>query len=209
MKKLMTILLVLFLAVSCENSSSDDDMGAPLTAAQVAAQNQSQSQVVNGQSVNTSTTAANQANDPKYDAPNQKIKDIEALVIARTNLMRGGSPSTDLKNDRILSYVARKWSKTMAAQGKLSHAGFPKDRMKWYSQEVNGSPKIVMTGENVAMSYIHPGMSAQQIANLFVKMWMDSPPHRANILGNWEFIGVGVYKDGNKYWATQIFAVKQ
>lgn len=51
-------------------------------------------------------------------------------------------------------------------------------------------------GENVAMgnsvAIIHNGL-------------MDSPAHRKNILGNYTSVGLGLYKKGDSYYATQVF----
>jgi uncharacterized protein YkwD len=35
--------------------------------------------------------------------------------------------------------------------------------------------------------------------------WMNSPGHRANILGSFNVIGVGVVCSGGRVWATQSF----
>jgi len=45
-----------------------------------------------------------------------------------------------------------------------------------------------------------------QLATKFMDNWMNSSGHRANILStNFTSIGVGVYKIGNTYYATQEF----
>ena len=53
-------------------------------------------------------------------------------------------------------------------------------------------------GENIAMG--------QRTAYQVVNAWMNSSGHRSNILNkNYEYIGVGVYRNGSVYW-TQIFS---
>ncbi|MBQ7131557.1 MAG: hypothetical protein IJO29_03210 [Oscillospiraceae bacterium] len=53
-------------------------------------------------------------------------------------------------------------------------------------------------GENIAMGYTTP--------EAVVQGWMDSPNHRANILGeNFTHIGIGYYKSGNVAYWTQLF----
>ena len=45
-----------------------------------------------------------------------------------------------------------------------------------------------------------------ELANQFMNNWMNSEGHRKNILStNFSSIGVGVYKIGNKVYATQEF----
>ena len=59
-------------------------------------------------------------------------------------------------------------------------------------------------GENIA--YIGGVSDANALANQFMTNWMNSSGHRANILStNFSSIGVGVYKIGNKVYATQEF----
>ena len=59
-------------------------------------------------------------------------------------------------------------------------------------------------GENIA--YIGGNVSADALAEQFMTNWMNSSGHRANILStNFSSIGVGVYKIGNKVYATQEF----
>lgn len=60
-------------------------------------------------------------------------------------------------------------------------------------------------GENIA--YIGgSSIDAETLARKFMTNWMNSSGHRANILStNFDSIGVGVYKIGNKVYATQEF----
>ena len=59
-------------------------------------------------------------------------------------------------------------------------------------------------GENIA--YIGGITDPTQLANKFMTNWMNSSGHRKNILStNFKSIGVGVYKVGNKVYATQEF----
>lgn len=59
-------------------------------------------------------------------------------------------------------------------------------------------------GENIA--YIGGSVDANTLAQQFMTNWMNSAGHRANILStDFDSIGVGVYKVGNKVYATQEF----
>ena len=59
-------------------------------------------------------------------------------------------------------------------------------------------------GENIAFIKGMTGNSA--LATRFMDNWMNSPGHKANILStNFSSIGVGVYKIGDAYYATQEF----
>lgn len=59
-------------------------------------------------------------------------------------------------------------------------------------------------GENIA--YIGGVSDANALAQQFMTNWMNSQGHKENILStNYSSIGVGVYKIGNKVYATQEF----
>ena len=61
-------------------------------------------------------------------------------------------------------------------------------------------------GENIA--YIGGDMneSLETIADQFMSNWMNSQGHRENILStNFKSLGIGVYRVGNKIYATQEF----
>lgn len=59
-------------------------------------------------------------------------------------------------------------------------------------------------GENIA--YIGGVSDPNALADQFMKNWMNSQGHRENILStNFQSIGVGVYKAGNRVYATQEF----
>lgn len=59
-------------------------------------------------------------------------------------------------------------------------------------------------GENIA--YIQGANSNSALATKFMDNWMNSSGHRANVLSNnFSSIGIGVYKIGNTFYATQEF----
>lgn len=132
----------------------------------------------------------------------QKICDIEALITQKTNALRGASRS-QLKQNSMLSYVAREWSKVQGNRGDIGHDGFPNQRQTLLQKEF-GSQNLAIEAENVAMSY-SSDQSAESVAAMFTDMWANSSGHRANMLGNFALIGVGVAQVGDSWYATQIF----
>jgi uncharacterized protein YkwD len=96
-------------------------------------------------------------------------------------------------NDQ-LGGLAQGWSYHMAATGTMSH------------QNLNailtspGFGHFSGLGENVISGGC--GMSAAQMHGA----WMNSPAHRANILGNFNAIGIGVVCSGGTVYATEDFA---
>lgn len=86
--------------------------------------------------------------------------------------------------------VARAWSGAMATRNVLSHNPdfAPQLRQRF--------PKAIRVGENVGV-----GGSMTSLHAAFMK----SPGHRANILGDYSFAGIGVRWNGSKLWVTVNF----
>ena len=69
-------------------------------------------------------------------------------------------------------------------------------------------------GENCAVipkghvkGFDHEIKSDQDVAKALHQMWMKSPGHRKNILdGNFYRVGIGVYRKGNRFYATELFS---
>lgn len=131
----------------------------------------------------------------------QFICAIEVAITFHTNNLR--SSGDPLKHHARLSYVSRDWSDRQAAAGSISHSGFPDDRRRVYSQAFPGD-SVIIQAENVAYSSSN-STTADDVAKMFVNMWANSPGHRRNMLGDYDILGVGVTKKGNRYYATQIF----
>jgi uncharacterized protein YkwD len=127
-----------------------------------------------------------------------KLTESEQTVIELTNAERKKAEKklTALKMNPKLMEAARKHAANMAAQEKMEHeldGKNPADRAD------AAGYKYRSLGENVAFG--------QETPKKVVEVWMNSPPHRENILGSgYTEIGVGVVKgkDGHLYWC-QVF----
>ncbi|HMF14309.1 MAG TPA: CAP domain-containing protein, partial [Gemmataceae bacterium] len=141
-----------------------------------------------------SLAVADDARDPK--AP--RLTDEERKIFELTNEARKKEKLPPLKLNATLVKVARAHSANMAKQEKMAHeldGKNPTDRIK----DAGYDP--LSTGENVGET---EGGTAEEI----FKMWMDSPPHKANILREKvEEIGIGIARSskGVVYY-TQVFA---
>jgi uncharacterized protein YkwD len=71
------------------------------------------------------------------------------------------------------------------------------DGREWHTAlEESGVGSYHAAGENIA--------AGQKSAAEVVKDWMNSPGHKANILGDYKYIGVGVVeKNGRLYWSQE------
>jgi uncharacterized protein YkwD len=128
------------------------------------------------------------------DAP--KLSADEAAVIDLVNAERKKADLPPLKPNPKLLAAARGHAANMAKQDKLEHDLDGKsaaDRVK------ETGYKYTSTGENILWNAPTPKEA--------VAAWMESEPHKANILGeNYTEIGVGVVKNekGERYW-VQVF----
>jgi uncharacterized protein YkwD len=123
---------------------------------------------------------------------------VEAAIVKETNLLREKAFIHSFED----SYAARVWSDSQAESGKISHDGFPDKRTETLRESFQASWGIF--AENVAMAQTQESDPAK-VGKLFVTMWNNSPGHRANMLGNYSYLGAGVARVGNSVYATQIF----
>jgi uncharacterized protein YkwD len=127
-----------------------------------------------------------------------KLTEDEQGIIDLTNAERTGAETKlkPLKMNQKLMVAARKHAENMAMQDKLEHVlddKNPADRVK------AAGYKYKLVGENIAWGGKTP--------KVVVGGWMESEPHRKNILTpEYTEIGVGMVKNakGEPYWA-QVF----
>lgn len=123
---------------------------------------------------------------------------VEASSAALINSERGQSGAGQLWFDPVLSEVARQYSREMRDQGFVSH--YDENGNAVDARLRNAGVRFVMAGENIAtLQTVDPASDAH-------RGFMDSAPHRANILGErYTSVGVGAVSLGDKWWITQIF----
>lgn len=123
---------------------------------------------------------------------------VEASSVALINSERGRAGLGQLWFDPVLSEVARQYSREMRDGGFVSHydpaGGAVDGRLR------AAGISFIKAGENIAV--IETGDPAGDAHRGF----MDSAPHRANILGSdYTSVGVGVAAVGDRFWITQVF----
>lgn len=138
-------------------------------------------------------------------APGQEKKDElklskeEQELIDLTNAERKKAELPPLAVNPKLMAAARAHAENMARQEKLEHTLDDKDPA---ARVTDAGYKFRTTGENVAWNADTPKEA--------VKDWMDSPPHRENILKKgYADIGAAVAKSkkGERYW-VQVFGAE-
>ena len=131
------------------------------------------------------------------EEPELDIAAWEQEVFDLVNAIRAENDLPAYEYDEKLADVARAHSQDMIDREFFDHTNpdgdQPWDRMsaagiRWYA-----------AAENIA--------AGQRTPEEVVDAWMNSPGHRANILGDCEYLGVGVALGGSfGYYWTQCFA---
>jgi uncharacterized protein YkwD len=113
-------------------------------------------------------------------------------MLALTNQTRAQAGLPPLVWDQAAAGIASWWSGKMANSGTLSHNPYLADQIS--SQDTANWSRL---GENVGY-----GWSLQQLQDAFVA----SPGHYANIVGDYNQVGIGVVTDGSgRIWVTLDF----
>jgi uncharacterized protein YkwD len=121
----------------------------------------------------------------------------ESAFVTRMNAERRAAGLGRLAIDVQLTRVARAWTSTMASRDELSH----NPRL---ALDVKGDWRRV--GENVGYSRRAGTTEAALVSGLH-EAFMASPGHRANILRDYNQVGVGVMvADNGTMWVTVVFA---
>lgn len=127
---------------------------------------------------------------------------IEQLIFTKVNEERSRAGMSTLSYSGIMEKYARIKSKDMGDRNYFDHKN-PEGELIT-AQMARDGITYRSWGENIA--YIGGTSDINELANMFMTNWMNSQGHRENILSpNFTSIGVGVYKSGNRYYASQEF----
>lgn len=129
---------------------------------------------------------------------------VEQLIFEKVNQEREKAGLSPFENNQIMSQYARTKSQDMGERNYFAHENPEGDLVSAFMQQDGITYQA--WGENIA--YIGGDMneSLEALAEQFMSNWMNSSGHRANILStNFSSIGIGVYRCGDKVYATQEF----
>ena len=146
----------------------------------------------------------NQVEKPVEQSNNSSsyIAQIEQMIFNKVNEERAKAGVAPLSYSNTMQKYARIKSEDMGVRKYFSHED-PNGQLITVKMKADGVSYNAW-GENIA--YLGGYSGDSNIANKFMTNWMNSSLHRANILSpNFTSIGVGVYKIGNTYYATQEF----
>ncbi len=138
---------------------------------------------------------------PDRTESNSSAAESEAFLFAAINRIRSEHGLAPLERLERLTDIARAHSRDMAKRGTLGHtdSGGRDIEARIAAAGIKGWRMI---GENVGRSF-----GRRDNAEILVSIWMDSMPHRENILSrdfNRTGIGTATAMDGTLY-ATQVF----
>jgi uncharacterized protein YkwD len=129
--------------------------------------------------------AASACGSVHADANRASIKQVDTGTVCLLNAQRRKYGLRPLHVNRKLSLASRRHARSMAAHHYFAHGDFV-GRIRAVHYLSGISSWIV--GENIAWGSQRLGTPAE-----IVQAWMDSPPHRANILSrSFREIGIGV-----------------
>lgn len=129
---------------------------------------------------------------------------VEQLIFDKVNEERKKVGIDPLKNDPIMNQYAKTKSKDMGDRQYFSHENPEGNLMNVFMQQ--DGIQYQAWGENIAYISGDVNESLEIIAEQFMSNWMNSKGHRENILStNFKSLGIGVYRVGNKIYATQEF----
>lgn len=147
-------------------------------------------------------TPDNSTEDNSTDSDTNFMAAVETAIFNKVNEERAKAGVSALTYNTTMQKYARIKSQDMGDNNYFSHEDLNGNLIT--TQMKNDGVSYNAWGENIA--YISGNLSADALEEQFMTNWMNSSGHRANILStNFSSIGVGVYKIGNKVYATQEF----
>ena len=130
------------------------------------------------------------------------LREVEQQIFKKVNEERSKAGVKELAYNNTMEKYARNKSLDMGKRGYFDHKD-PEGNLITVSMKNDGVTYSAWA-ENIA--YIEGTMDSSTLANSFMNNWMNSQGHRQNILSaSYDSIGIGVYKIGNKVYATQEF----
>jgi hypothetical protein len=134
------------------------------------------------------------------------LEAVAQTIFDQTNAERREVGRGPLTPDPGLRALACRHTRDMLDRDFMGHVNpdgvGPAQRTARYHRSLIGNP-----GENVLSRTGHKEQSPTELATVLLQRWMESPPHRKNILRRaYTHLGVCVMQDGDEMRATQSFA---
>lgn len=131
------------------------------------------------------------------------ISRVEDEVLRLTNQKRSEAGLSTLEPDTQLRDIAWAHSADMLANDYFSHENHAGCNSSCRTTKAGYAWRSI--GENIYMMSGYT-ITPEQTAHMVVEGWMNSPGHRANMLGSFTVSGVGVVRAGESIYATTLYA---
>ena len=123
---------------------------------------------------------------PERARGNYRFKSAEVCFMRKINQARKRHGLRTLRWDMQLGYVARRHARQMAGYNSVYHdPNVGQEVTRWRTIAQNTG-----RGRNCKRTF---------------KSFMASAPHRANVLGRWRFLGVGIEHHGGYVYVQQLY----
>lgn len=138
--------------------------------------------------------------------PVDTLQDVGEMVFQYTNRERENEDLPSLRRDSVLTEAACEHSRDMIRRSFFRHENpdgeTPSDRVGKRHRRMIGE-----SGENIVGQGGSELERGERLARQLVDQWMESPPHRENILrSKFTHVGVCVVQADKTIRATQVFA---
>ena len=148
------------------------------------------------------TIEGNTSNNTDAAISDKFMAEVEQAIFNKVNEERTKAGVAPLTYNTTMEKYARIKSQDMGDNNYFSHTDLNGNNITAKMKADGVTYKA--WGENIA--YIAGVTDPTALANQFMTNWMNSQGHKENILSTkFSSIGVGVYKIGNKVYATQEF----
>lgn len=132
------------------------------------------------------------------------IADVEKAIVRQTNEFRQKHGLPEVSKANALEKAASEFAKFMAENDKYGHHANGKTPAQ---RAREAGYQFCIVRENIAYRTNTEKVTAQGLIDVFVQGWIDSPPHRENMLANYvtETGAAVATADDTTYYAVQLF----
>lgn len=158
--------------------------------------------IASGQDAQPASTAADNARSDVQAT--SMIAAVQRAIVDQTNDFRKSNQLDAVQRDEHLMQAAKNFAEFMARTGKYGHRA---DGMTPAQRAEAAGYDYCVVRENIAYRTNTGDVTADSLIELFVQGWIDSPPHRENMLADYiTHTGVAVATtDDVTYYAVQMF----
>ncbi|MCW5659580.1 MAG: hypothetical protein KIT60_17915 [Burkholderiaceae bacterium] len=131
--------------------------------------------------------------------------DVSRQLLQRTNELRAASGWKPLRSEPRLAAAAARYARYMAETDRYGHAADgrqPQERVQAQGYD------HCLTAENIGFASSTRGFRPQELAQRLFDGWVQSPPHRRNLLdGDMTDVGIAVAQGARsgRHYAVQLF----